>query len=211
VPDYEKTTPWKWQAMVGLEDKSIVLADNSGRLIRLVSEGMPAKLRQTARVTLEGKFSGTLVSTGRAILALQTGGSLVSLAGRDLTTQETWTFPGPGTRLYPLGGSKALVCHPSGLIRLVDESGKMQAETKLAGVMPTSSPVMESGEVAWLTQNKESELIVWKIGEPEPKRVPLQTWVQGPIFRGESGWMIVERPGVVRQFAAAAPSSEKKP
>ena len=211
VPDYEKTTPWKWQAMVGLEDKSIVLADNSGRLIRLVSEGMPAKLRQTARVTLDGKFSGTLVSTGRAILALQTGGSVVSLAGRDLTTQETWTFPGPGTRLYSLGASKSLVCHPSGLVRLVDESGKMQAETKLAGVMPTSSPVMESGEVAWLTQNKESELIVWKIGEPEPNRVPLQTWVQGPIFRGESGWMIVERPGVVRQLAAATPSSEKKP
>ena len=211
VPDYEKTTPWKWQAMVGLQDKSIILADDSGRLIRLVSEGMPAKPRQTARVTLEGKFSGTLVSTGRAILALQSGGTVISLAGRDLTTQATWTFPGPGTRLYPLGGSKALVCHPSGLIRLVDESGQTQAETKLAGVMPTSSPVIGNGQVAWLTQNKQSELVVWKISEPEPSRIPLQTWVQGPVFQGESGWLVVERPGVLRQISVAGSLIEKKP
>ncbi len=211
VPDYEKTSPWKWQAMVGLEDKSIILADDSGRLIRLVVEGMPAKLRQTSRVTLEGKFSGTLVSTGRAVLALMSGGSVVSLAGRDLSTQSTWTFPGAGTRLYPLGSAKALLCHPSGLIRLVDESGQTQVETKMPGAMPAGRPIFEAKELAWLGQNKESELITWKIDEPEPRRMALGTWVQGPVFRGESGWLVIERPGLVRQVGSATTETEKKP
>ncbi|MFM7593920.1 MAG: PQQ-binding-like beta-propeller repeat protein, partial [Isosphaeraceae bacterium] len=211
VPDYEKTSPWKWQSLIGLEDKSIVLADDSGRLIRLVIEGMPAKLRQTSRVTLDGKFSGTLVSTGRAVLALMSGGSVVSLAGRDLSTQNTWTFPGAGTRLYPLGGAKALLCNPSGLIRLVDESGQTQVETRLANAMPTGRPLLEGKELAWLGQNKQSELILWKTDDPEPRRTPLGTWVQGPVFRGESGWLVVERPGVVRQVGSAIPSDEKKP
>ena len=211
VPDYEKTSPWKWQAMVGLEDKSIVLADDSGRLIRLVVEGLPAKLRQTSRVTLEGKFSGTLVSTGRAVLALMSGGSVISLAGRDLSTQSTWSFPGAGTRLYSLGGAKALLCHPSGLIRLVDESGQTQIETKKPEAMPSGRPIFESKELAWLSQNKESELITWKIDEPEPRRMALGTWVQGPVFRGEAGWLVVERPGMVRQVGSVTTDQEKKP
>ncbi|MFM7319350.1 MAG: hypothetical protein ACKO5E_20580, partial [bacterium] len=116
-----------------------------------------------------------------------------------------------GTRLYPLGGAKALLCHPSGLIRLVDESGQTQVETRLANAMPTGRPLLEGKELAWLGQNKQSELILWKTDDPEPRRTPLGTWVQGPVFRGESGWLVVERPGVVRQVGSAIPSDEKKP
>lgn len=204
IPDYEKSAPWHWAAMVGLEDQSIVLADQTGRLIRLVMESDPLRLRQSARAQLEGNFTGQLVSTGRAVLAGLSDGSVVSLAGRDLSVQATWRFPGAGTRTYTLNQTNAMICHPSGLIRLVDESGQTRTETQMTGAMPFGRPIMSQDTVLWLTQKKHSELIQWKMSEQGASRFSLKTWVMGPLIPDGDDWLVVERPGMVRKIPREA-------
>ena len=120
VPDYEKTALWKWSSIVLLEDKSIVVSDTTGRLVRLAIEQDPPRLRQTARSQVDGKFTGTLVSTGRAVLALLADGTVFSLAGRDLSVQTKWTFSGAGTRLIRVSANKSMIFHPSGIVRVID-------------------------------------------------------------------------------------------
>lgn len=200
IPDYEKSAPWHWVSLVGLEDQSVVVADKTGRLIRLLLEENPTRLRQTSRVQLDGKFAGTMISTGRAVLAGLSGGSVISLAGRDLSTQATWTFPGSGTRTFPLNNTHALICHPSGLLRLVDSSGQTQTETTLTNAMPFGTPILKNDTILWLTQNRQSELIFWNIQETQPKRFGLNTWVMGPLIPDGESWIVVERPGIVRRI-----------
>jgi hypothetical protein len=199
VPDYEKTALWDWSGMVPLEDQAVVLADTTGRVVRLVLEQNPPRLRQTSRVVLEGKFSGTLLSTGRAILALMADGSVLSLAGRDLSTQTKWAFPGAGTRLLPLSEKQGMIFHPSGLIRLVDGSGQSEKEASLPSAMPLAEPLVHKDRIVWLSQSNQSELVVWPQADSVPRKYPLKTWVQGPLLIEGDDWVVVERPGVLRR------------
>ena len=214
VPDYEKTALWDWSGMVPLEDQAVVLADNTGRIVRLVLEQNPPRLRQTARVVLEGKFSGTLLSTGRAILALMADGAVLSLAGRDLSTQTKWTFPGGGTRLLSLNEKQGMIFHPSGLIRLVDGSGQSEKEATLPSAMPMAEPLVHKNQIVWLSQTSQSELVVWPMADPAPRKFPLKTWVLGPLIIDGDDWVVVERPGVLRrippEILSQPPSSSNK-
>ena len=200
VPDYEKSALWSWSAIVVLEDRSVVLADTTGRLVRLVVEQDPPRLRQTARVQVEGKFAGTLVSTGRAVLALLADGSVFSLAGRDLSVQTKWTFPGAGTRLTRVSDNKSMIFHPTGIVRVIDASGQSEIESKTASVMPLGKPLLKSNQLVWLTQANQTELVVWLLSEPNPVKYPLKTWVLGPLIPDQDGWIVVERPGVLRRI-----------
>ncbi len=202
VPDFEKSSPWNWTAMVALDEGSVALADKSGRLVRLVVEKDPPRLRQGARVALEGAFSGTIVSTGRTLLALKSDGTVLSLAARDLSTQAEWKFPGAGTRIYGIDGFGAMVFHPSGVIRVIDPAGQVGRETQAQGLMPAVSPRRIGAETVWLTQNEGSALAVWSDTAETPKRTGLGQWVQGPILATQAGWFVVERPGMLRAIPA---------
>lgn len=202
VPDFEKTTPWVWTSLAALDENSVALADKTGRVVRLVLESDPPRLRQTARVSLESAFSGVLISTGRAALALMTDGSVISLAGRDLSTQAKWTFPGGGTRLFGLDGSSAMIFHPSGKIRVVDASGQSEREADLADAMPAGQPVRFRDDLIWLTHADASELVVWSAKAPAPVKSPLGQWVLGPIVPSDADWFVAERPGMLRRIPA---------
>lgn len=202
VPDFEKSSPWNWTSMVALEEGSVALADKTGRLVRLVVEKDPPRLRQGARVSLEGSFSGTIVSTGRSVLALKSDGTVLSLAARDLSTQTEWKFPGAGTRIYGVDGIGALIFHPSGSIRVVDSAGQIRRETQAPGLMPAAAPRRIGSETVWLSQNQGSALAVWNDSAESPIRTDLGQWVQGPILAASSGWYVVERPGMLRAIPA---------
>ena len=224
VPDYEKTALWKWSSIVLLEDKSIVVSDTTGRLVRLAIEQDPPRLRQTARSQVDGKFTGTLVSTGRAVLALLADGTVFSLAGRDLSVQTKWTFSGAGTRLIRVSANKSMIFHPSGIVRVIDASGQIELESKTSSVMPLGRPLLRDNQIVWLTQSNQTELVNWPLNEPNPLKFALKTWVLGPLIPDGDDWIVVERPGVFRripksvmsqvksgQTAAVSPNVEAKP
>lgn len=198
VPDLEKSSPWNWTSMTNLDESSIALADKSGRLLRLVIEKDPPRLRQGARVALEGTFSGTIVSTGQAILALKTDGTVLSLAARDLSTQSEWKFTGAGTRIFAVNGVGGLIFHPSGAIRQIDASGQIKREAQVEGVMPSGSPRRIGTDTVWLTQNEGTSLVIWPDMAESPGRFALGQWAQGPVLANGSNWFVVERPGIVR-------------
>ncbi len=200
VPDFEKATPWDWTSLVSLDDGSVVLADKTGRLVRLAVEKDPPRLVQAARKTLEGAFSGTIVSTGRAILALKSDGTVLSLAARDLSTQTEWKFPGTGTRLFALDAASAVAFHPSGKIRVADASGQVGREADFSGAMPSGLPRKVGTDLVWLTQAEGTDLVAWPASAPAPQRSSLGAWAQGPVIPTGAGWFVVERPGMVRRI-----------
>jgi|GEM_PF-6654084 len=203
VPDFEKSTPWAWTSLVALEDGSVVLADKTGRLVRLAVEKDPPRLVQAARKSVEGAFSGTIVSTGRAILALKSDGTVLSLAARDLSTQTEWKFTGAGTRLFALDSASAVAFHPSGKIRVADASGQIGRETDFSGAMPAGSPRKVGNDLVWLSRGQGTDMIVWPASAPAPNRTPLGLWVQGPVIPTGSGWFVAERPGALRRIPEA--------
>ena len=96
LASYDRAHPIHWRAPVRLDGDAVALADDAGRVRRLVrSPGGSTRLVVSAEVSLGNDVRSDPISTGNAVILVTVDGRIRALAARDLSPVGAWPLASP--------------------------------------------------------------------------------------------------------------------
>ena len=149
VPEFERDRIGAWLAPCPLDADSIVLADDAGRVRRLVIKAEPArKIVAEAETTLDGPIAADPACTATAVVVALVDGTVRALSARDLSAVGSWKLEAPLLRAPQAAGGSVVVLDAAGGVMLLGRDGRRAWATKLPS--PAAGSALMRGDVLWL-------------------------------------------------------------
>jgi len=148
VFDRERSAPWLAPAMADAEN--LVVADEEGRVRRLVPRGL--RMLAEAEVTLDRKLVANPVTSTQTVVVATADRKVRALAARDLSPIGTWPVSGLITRIAPPSGGHFFIADSSGGVLALAADGRKRWSIELgAGVV--GDPLVVERSVWFLTSD----------------------------------------------------------
>ncbi|GAC1464522.1 MAG: hypothetical protein NVSMB9_03270 [Isosphaeraceae bacterium] len=149
VPPFDRAKPTRWRAPVRIADDAIALADEAGRVRRLVRRNTPQpKVVLTAETSLGFQLDADLASLGEAVVVATTDGRVRSLAASDLSIVGSWTLAGPLALLPTSISDHCFLADKGGGLLALGKEGKQLWSTpsvdkqSVPSKLPVGSPAV---------------------------------------------------------------------
>jgi outer membrane protein assembly factor BamB len=200
VPQFDRDNQGTWLAPSVLDPETVILADDVGRVRRLVVKPTPVpRLAVEAEKTLDGRIVTSPATTGAAALVATADGRVRSLAARDLSPVGAWpldaSIAGPPVALSDGG----LAMDRAGNVIAFGRDGQKSWAIKL-GAEVVGAPRVVGPSLVILTSDGVLHLRARGDGAPVDRR-PLDVLpAGGPIATGTNA-VIPVAPGTVRPMA----------
>ena len=148
VPRFDKARLSRWATPVMVEGDAVVLADQEGRIRRLVKADNPRpRLVVSGEASLGQPLDAKPASTGGAVLLATADGKVRSLAARDLSPATTVDLPSPRS-VGPIAvGDHAIGDDSAGDVFAFGPDGQRHWQARLRAA--TNEPPAVRGGAAW--------------------------------------------------------------
>lgn len=200
VPKFDRDHQGSWMAPVLLDPETVILADNVGRVRRLVLKTTPVpKLVAEAERTLDKEIVADPATTGGAVLVATADGQVRSLAARDLSPIGAWPLESSISG-SPIGlDDGALAMDRAGGIMAFSRDGQKSWTIKL-GAEVAGAPLVVGRSLVILTSDGVLHLRARSDGAPLDRRPLGVLPAGGPIAAGRDAMIPVAR-GTIRPLA----------
>ncbi|MHB1559027.1 MAG: outer membrane protein assembly factor BamB family protein [Isosphaeraceae bacterium] len=200
VPKFDRDHQGSWLAPVLLDPETLILADNVGRVRRLVLKTMPVpRLVAEAERTLDKGIVADPATTGGSVLVATADGQIRSLAARDLSPIGAWPLES-SIAGEPVGlGDGGLAMDRAGGIMAFGRDGQKSWTIKL-GAEVAGAPLVVGRSLVILTSDGVLHLRARSDGAPMDRRPLGVLPAGGPIAAGRDA-MIPVAPGTIRPLA----------
>jgi outer membrane protein assembly factor BamB len=153
VPPFDRTKPTRWRSPVRLGDDALALADDAGRVRRIVRANDPRpRLVAAAETSLGKELAAEPSSTKSAVVLATADGRIRALAARDLSPIGAWPLDSPLAVPPSNSGGRCFLADVSGGIVALGEDGQRLWSAKLEGKGATlivAGPPAVRGHVVW--------------------------------------------------------------
>jgi hypothetical protein len=197
VPQFDRDNQGTWLAPAILDPDTAILADDVGRVRRLVVKATHVpRLSEDGARPLDSRIVTDPATTGAAVLVATADGQVRSLAGRDLSPVGAWpldaSIAGPPVGLDDGG----LAMDRAGNVMAFGRDGQKAWAIKL-GAEVVGAPRVDGPSLVILTSDGVLHLRARADGAPVDRRPLGVLPAGGPIAAG-SGAMIPVAPGTIR-------------
>jgi hypothetical protein len=149
VPVYSRDLRGRWLAPARLDRAAAVLADDVGRVRRLVLKQDPgARLVAEPELTLDKPIIADPAATGEAVIVATIDQKVRVLSGRDLSPLGAWPLEAPLVGRPVVAGQFAFVFDAAGGVLAISREGRRLWSIKL-GAVAAGDPVID-GDRVWL-------------------------------------------------------------
>ena len=154
VPPFDREHPTLWRGALRLEDDTIALVDESGRLRRLTlhAEGRP-RLVVNSEVNLKEPLSKDPVSTGGAVVITTVDNRVRSLAARDFSPVGAWPLSAPLAQPPLAIDGRAFIATRDGKVLALAPDGQRLWSITLKNGTPLGPPVLREETAYFLCKN----------------------------------------------------------
>jgi hypothetical protein len=200
VPQFDRDRQGTWLAPVRLDPETVILADDVGRVRRIVLKTTPVpRLASEVEKSLDSRIIAEPATTGGAVLVATADGRVRSLAARDLSPIGAWALDA-AIAGEPEGlGDGGLAMDRAGGILAFGRDGQKTWSIKL-GAEVTGAPQVVGRSIVILTSDGVLHLRARSDGAPLDRRALGILPAGGPITAGRDA-MIPVAPGTVRPLA----------
>jgi outer membrane protein assembly factor BamB len=200
VPQFDRDRQGTWLAPVLLDRETVILADDVGRVRRLVLKTTPVpRLAAEVEKPLDSRIVVEPATTGGAVIVATADGRVRSLAARDLSPVGAWPLDA-SIAGKPVGlGDGGLAMDRAGDIVAFGRDGQKTWSIKL-GSEVTGAPQVVGRSIVILTSDGVLHLRARSDGAPLDRRALGILPAGGPIAAGRDA-MIPVAPGTVRPLA----------
>jgi len=206
VPPFDREHPTRWRGVLRLDDGTIALLDESGRIRRLTlqTEGRP-RLVVTAEVNLGERLTQDPVSTGGAIMLTTSDNRVRCLAARDFSPVGAWPLSAP-LALPPLSVSgRGFIATRDGKVLALGGDGQRLWSVVLPDGAPVGPPVIQDQVVSFLCKNGTLERRSLSDGS-SLARLPLGISPSGGLVASGSDLLVPVAAGTFRVLTPASAS-----
>ncbi|MDG3003145.1 outer membrane protein assembly factor BamB family protein [Paludisphaera mucosa] len=149
VPEFERERGGRWLAPAALDAESAVLADDAGRIRRLVVQAAPVRrIVAEAETSLDQHLLADPACTGTAVIVATADGSIRALAGRDLSPIGSWKLDAPLLGPPHAVDGRVVAFDAAGGVLLLERDGRRAWSTSL-GVPAVGAPLIRD-DVLWV-------------------------------------------------------------
>ena len=200
MPRFDRDHQGSWLAPAVLDRDTVILADDVGRVRRLVLKTTPVpRLTVEAERALDSRIVADPATTGAAVLVATADGRVRSLAARDLSPIGAWPLDA-SIAGRPVGlGDGGLAMDRAGGILAFGRDGQQTWSIKL-GAEIVGAPEALGRSLAILTSDGVLHLRDRSDGAPVDRRPLGVLPAGGPVAIGD-GAMIPVAAGTVRPMA----------
>jgi hypothetical protein len=209
VPKFEREHPGSWLAPVRIDNDSVVLADDVGRVLRVALRRTPvARLIGEAQVVLDQRIVSNPASTGNAVIVVTADRRVRALAARDLSPVGSWSLDAPPVG-SPVGiGSNCFVMDRGGGVMALGRDGQRLWSIQL-GAEVVGDPAVWDQSVAFLTRDGMLHRRDVSSGH-ERQRIALGTLPSGGLVVASDRMLVPVGHGTIRPVLAQ-PTGENRP
>jgi outer membrane protein assembly factor BamB len=153
VPKFDRDRQGSWLSPARLDNDSVALADDMGRVLRLVLRKAPvARLVGEAQAVLDQRIVADPASTGNAVIVVTADRRVRALAARDLSPLGSWTLDAPLAG-PPWGiGQFCFVTDRAGGVMAFGRDGKREWSIRLDSAV-VGAPAVQGESVWFLTRD----------------------------------------------------------
>jgi outer membrane protein assembly factor BamB len=200
VPQFDRDNQGTWLAPAVLDPETVIVADDVGRVRRLVVKTTPVpRLAGDPERALDSRIVANPATTGAAVLVATADGRVRSLAARDLSPIGAWPLDA-SIAGQPVGlGDGGLAMDRAGNVLAFGRDGQKAWAIKL-GAEVVGAPRVVGQSVVILTSDGVLHLRARADGAPVDRRPLGVLPAGGPIASGAHA-MIPVAPGTVRPMA----------
>ncbi len=203
VPPFDREHPTRWRGALRLEDGTLALVDDSGKIRRLTlqTEGRP-RLAVIGESTIKERLTRDPVSTGGAIMLTTSDQRIRCLAARDFSPVGAWPLEAP-LALPPLSvAGRGFIATKDGKILALGSDGQRLWSTVLASGPPVGPPVIQDQVVSFISRNGIVERRSLSDGS-SLTREPLGVIPSGGLVASGSDLLVPVAAGTVRVLSSA--------
>jgi len=184
VPRFERDRSGRWLVPAPLDNGSVILADDSGRVRRLGLEGKPSRrIVIEAEATLDVAIESDPACTRNAVILATADGSIRSLAARDLSPVGAWKLDAPLLGPPVAVGDQVVALDRSGGVTLFGPDGRREWTASL-GAPAVGPPLIRDAFLWVLDRNRRAHGLNLQDGrEAEVLELGVQP-VGGPVSLG---------------------------
>lgn len=149
VPEFQRDRPGAWLAPRALDQDSVVLADDVGRVRRLVIKTEPARrIVAEAETILDQPIVADPACTATAVVIATADGNLRALSARDLSAVGSWKLDAPLLGSPQSVDGRVVALDSAGGVILLERDGRRAWTAKLPA--PAAGPALIRGEILWI-------------------------------------------------------------
>lgn len=151
VPPFDRSKPTRWVAAVSCGPDAMALADDEGRVRRLVRVTDPRpRLVVTAEHALGKELVGDPASTASAFVAVTADGRVRVLAARDLGPIGAWPLEAPLALPPAAVAGRVFVADAAGGLLALGPDGQHLWSVKPSGGPAVAGPPAVRGDLVWV-------------------------------------------------------------
>jgi outer membrane protein assembly factor BamB len=209
VPKFDRDRQGTWTRPARLDNDSIVLADNGGRIARVALKTVPvARLVGEAERILDGRIIADPASTGHAVVVATADGKVRSLTARDLSPVGSWALDAP-LASPPIGiGEHCFVMDRAGGVMAFGRDGQRIWSTKLDSAV-VGDPVVIDQLIWFLTQGGKLHVRNLSDGQ-EREQLTLGALPSGGVLMAGKQELVPAGRGTIRPVAAGAEAEARQ-
>jgi outer membrane protein assembly factor BamB len=149
IAPFDRARPIRWLAPVRLDGDAVALADETGRVRRLVrSKGSPPRLVAAGEVSLGGDLAADPIAMEGALVLVTRDGRIRSLASRDLSPVGAWPLEAPLATPPSAVAGRGFLSDSSGDVQAFGPDGLRLWSITLRDGPPFGPPVV-AGDSVW--------------------------------------------------------------
>jgi outer membrane protein assembly factor BamB len=148
MPVFDRTRPIRWRTPARIDEESVLLADEAGRVYRLVirDEPRPRLISQPAdAVELGSDLGANPLVLGTTVLLATADDRVRALSTRDLSAAGAWKLDGPRAAGPFRVGDLAVIAEESGRLLALGGEGQTLWTTEPGSAPPLAGPVVGDG------------------------------------------------------------------
>ena len=208
VPKFDRDRQGTWLCPTRLDQESVVLAEDVGRVLRVAKKTMPvARLVGEAQAVLEERIIADPASTGSAVIVVTADRRVRALAARDLSPVGSWALEAPLAG-PPIGiDDMCFVTDRAGGVMAFGRDGQriwsIQLESAVVG-----APLIRDQSVWLITQRGKLHVRALSDGQTRGE-LALSVLPTGGLIMAGKQLLVPVGQGTVRKLTAI-PGVEKK-
>jgi outer membrane protein assembly factor BamB len=153
VPKFDRDRQGEWLSPARMDDESVALADQVGRLRRIALKTSPVpRLLSEAETTLDQRIIAEPAATADAVIVATSDQRVRALAARDLSPVGSWPLAAPLSGRPVAKGDIAFAMDRAGGVLALGRDGKKLWTINL-GAQVTADPLVGAQSISFLTRD----------------------------------------------------------
>jgi outer membrane protein assembly factor BamB len=155
VPPFDRARPTRWRGAALLDEKTVVLADDAGRVRRLTRVDDPRpRLSTTAEQAMGKAIVAGPVALREAVVLITEENQVRALASRDLSPVGAWPLSAsPAFEPAVTSGTLFIADLAGGLLALGPDGRRLWSVTSEDGAPMAGPPILNGGQVVTVARS----------------------------------------------------------